>query len=204
VRLFVAVNLPAAERRAAYEAAAPLRVARLPVKWVGPESIHVTLRFLGEVEQERVTPIAEALAAAVRPARTFGVALGGVGAFPSMARPRVVWIGVEHHPALELLANDVEKALMTLDFEPELRPFHPHLTLGRAERSARPAAFSGFEQLASGITYQGSTMVESVDLMQSVLGPKGATYTILSRAALAGAVPSATGGGGGEGGGGGQ
>jgi 2'-5' RNA ligase len=186
VRLFVAVNLPAAERRAAYEAAAPLRAGRLPVKWVGEESIHVTLRFLGEVEAVRVTPIGEALAAAVRAVRPFGVGLGGVGAFPSLARPRVVWIGVERHPALELLANDVEKALMALDFEPELRPFHPHLTLGRADRSARPAAFAGFEQLAAAVAYQGSTMVESVDLMQSVLGQRGATYTVLSRASLSG------------------
>lgn len=187
MRLFVAVNLPAAERRAAYEAAAPLRVARLPVKWIGEDSIHITLRFLGEVEAEKVTPIAEGLAAAVRSARPFGVGLGGVGGFPSLARPRVVWIGVERHPALELLANDVEKALMALDFEPELRPFHPHLTLGRSERSARPAAFAKFEQLAASIAYQGTTMVETVDLMQSVLGPKGATYTVLTRAALSGA-----------------
>jgi 2'-5' RNA ligase len=187
VRLFVAVNLPAVERRAAYEAAAPLRAARLPVKWVGEDAIHVTLRFLGEVEEERVAPIGEALAAAVRAARPFDVGLGGVGAFPSLARPRVVWIGVERPPALELLANDVEKALMALDFEPELRPFHPHLTLGRAERSARPAAFASLERLAASIAYQGSTLVESVDLMQSVLGPKGATYTVLSRAALGGA-----------------
>jgi len=186
VRLFVAVNLPAAERRAAYEAAAPLRDARLPFKWVAEDSIHVTLRFLGEVEEARARPIGEALAAAVRPARPFDVTLGGVGAFPSLARPRVVWMGVERHPALELLANDVEKALMALAFEPELRPFHPHLTLGRAERSARPAALSGLEHLAAAIEYQGAIVVESVDLMQSVLTPKGATYTVLSRAALSG------------------
>lgn len=185
MRLFVAVNLPAAERRAAYEAAAPLRAARLPVKWVGEDSIHITLRFLGEVDAAKTAPIGEALASAVRPVRPFDVGLGGVGAFPSMARPRVVWLGVERHPALELLANDVEKALMALDFEPELRPFHPHLTLGRAERSARPAAFGRLEQLAGTIAYQGSIPVESVDLMQSVLGPKGATYTVLSRAVLA-------------------
>ncbi|HVO36298.1 MAG TPA: RNA 2',3'-cyclic phosphodiesterase [Gemmatimonadales bacterium] len=186
MRLFVAVNLPAAERRVAYEAAAPLRAARLPVKWVGEDSIHITLRFLGEVDEANVAPIGEALAAAVRPARPFDVSLGGVGAFPSMARPRVVWIGVERHPALELLAHDVEKALMALDFEPELRPFHPHLTLGRAERSARPAAFGRFEQLAGTIGYQGLIPVESVDLMQSVLGPQGATYTVLSHAVLVG------------------
>lgn len=194
MRLFVAVNLPAAERRAAYEAAAPLRAARLPVKWVSEDSIHVTLRFLGEVGEDRARPIADALAAAVRAARPFDIGFGGVGAFPSLARPRVVWIGLERHPALELLANDVEKALMELDFEPELRPFHPHLTLGRAERGARPSAFADLERLATGIAYQGATLVESVDLMQSVLLPRGATYTVLSRAPL--------GGGGGGGGGG--
>jgi 2'-5' RNA ligase len=186
VRLFVAVNRPAAERRAAYEAAAPLRAARLPVKWIGEDSIHVTLRFLGEVDEAKVAPIGDALAAAVRAARPFDVGLGGVGAFPSLARPRVVWLGVERHPALELLANDVELALMGLDFEPELRPFHPHLTLGRAERNARPAAFSRLAQLAAEVSYQGSTLVESVDLMQSVLGPQGASYTVLSRAGLGG------------------
>jgi 2'-5' RNA ligase len=185
VRLFVAVNLPPAERRAAFEAVAPLRAARFPVRWVGEDSIHVTLRFLGEVDEARVAPIRDALAAAVRAARRFDVGLGGVGAFPSLARPRVVWIGVERHPALELLANDVEKGLMTLDFEPELRPFHPHLTLGRAERSARPSAFARLETLAGTIEYQASIPVESVDLMQSVLGPRGATYTVVSRAALA-------------------
>jgi 2'-5' RNA ligase len=188
VRLFVAVNLPAAERRAAYQAAAPLRAARLPVKWVTEDAIHVTLRFLGEVDEAKVAPIGEALAAAVRAARPFDVGFGGVGAFPSLARPRVVWIGVERHPALELLANDVEKALMALDFEPELRPFHPHLTLGRAERSARPSALSPLEHLAATIGYQGSVLVETVDLMQSVLGPKGAAYSVLSRAPLSGAA----------------
>ncbi len=200
MRLFVAVNLPAAERRAAYEAAAPLRTARLPVKWVAEDAIHVTLRFLGEVSDERVGPIADALGGAVRAARPFDLGLGGVGAFPSLARPRVVWIAVERHPALELLANDVEKALMALDFEPELRPFHPHLTLGRAERSARPAAFAGLEALAAEIEWQGATAVESVDLMQSVLGPKGPRYTVLARATLGGGGERG-GGGGGDGGG---
>ncbi len=184
MRLFVAVNLPPEERRRAWEAAQPLRAAHLPVRWTAEDSLHLTLRFLGEVEPERVGPIGEVLAGAVRGARPFAVSLGGVGAFPSLAKPRVVWVGIERHPALELLANDVELALMGLSFEPELRPFSPHLTLGRAERSARPAAFKDFPHLAADIGYEGTTTVESVDLMQSTLGPHGATYTVLSRAPL--------------------
>ncbi|HVM41887.1 MAG TPA: RNA 2',3'-cyclic phosphodiesterase, partial [Gemmatimonadales bacterium] len=188
VRLFVAVNLPPEERRRAWEAAQPMRAAHLPVRWSAPETLHLTLKFLGEVEPERVGPIGEALAGAVRKARPFTFTLGGIGAFPSVAKPRVVWLGIEHHPALELLANDVELALMGLSFEPELRPFSPHLTLGRAERSAKPAAFRDFAGLAEQIAYEGTATVESVDLMQSILGPQGASYTVLARAPLGAAA----------------
>jgi 2'-5' RNA ligase len=187
VRLFIAVNLPAEERRAAYEAAAPLRAARLPVRWVREDALHVTLRFLGEIGAELAGPLAGAIAGAVRDARPFAVAVGGVGAFPGLAQPRVVWMGVERHPALELLAHDVERTLLPLGFEAELRPFHPHLTLGRVERSAKSSAFRDLERLAAGITYQSAIQVESVDLMQSTLGPAGATYDVVSRAVLSGA-----------------
>ena len=184
VRLFVAVNLPVEERQKAWAATAPLRAAHLPVRWVGEEALHLTLRFLGDVGEERVGPIKEALGGAVRGVRPFTVGLGGIGAFPSLAKPRVVWVGIERHPALELLAHDVERALMALAFEPELRPFSPHITLGRAERSARPATFKPLPDLAAGVAYEGTTTVESVDLMQSTLGPGGAAYTVLSRAPL--------------------
>jgi len=184
VRLFVAVNLPPEERRRAWEASRALRTAHLPVRWTAEASLHLTLRFLGEVDAERAGPIGEALAGAVRAARPFTLSLGGVGAFPSLTRPRVVWVGVERHPALELLANDVELALMRLEFEPELRPFSPHLTLGRVQHGARPAAFKALPALAAGVAYEGTTVVESVDLMQSTLGAEGATYTVLRRAPL--------------------
>jgi len=184
VRLFVAVNLPPEERRRAWEAAQPLRAARLPVRWAAEETLHLTLKFLGEVDAERVGPIGEALTRAVRGLRPFTVGLGGVGAFPSLAKPRVVWVGIERHPALELLANDVERALMDLAFEPELKPFSPHLTLGRADRGARASAFKDFQELAAAVDYEGSTTVESVDLMHSLLGPHGAAYSVLARAPL--------------------
>jgi len=187
VRLFVAVNLPEQERRAAYEATAPLRHGDVPVKWVQEASLHLTLKFLGEVAPERADAIAVALDAAVGTARPFAVNLGGVGAFPSMARPRVVWLGVETHPALELLANDVEKALRPFGFEAELRPFQPHITLGRAKQGAKPAAFGKFEKLAGRVSYEAVVPVRSVDLMESELRPDGAVYTLRHAASLNGA-----------------
>lgn len=186
MRLFVAVNLPEDERRAAYEAVAPLRQAGLPVRWVRTDGLHVTLKFLGEVAEDRLEPIGAALDAAVTPARPFEVTLGGVGAFPSSSRPRVVWLGVEQHPALELLANDVEKALGPFGFEPELRPFRPHVTLGRAKQGARPAAFSALEALAERVDYAGVAPVASVDLMESILGPDGASYRVRHQSFLGG------------------
>jgi 2'-5' RNA ligase len=190
MRTFIAVNLLPEERRAAYDAAAPLRAAHLPVRWAAADALHVTLRFLGEVDEERAAAIGTALAGVVRTARPFEVALGGVGAFPSLARPRVVWLGVQAHPALELLAHDVERVLSAFGFEAELRPFHPHLTLGRVKHGARPGSFRDLERLAEGIAYQGTTTVTSVDLMRSVLDAHGASYSVLSRAVLAGGAGS--------------
>lgn len=186
MRMFVAVNLPEDERRAAYEAAAPLRDAGLPVQWVAEASLHVTLKFLGEVAEERAVAIGAALDAGVAAARRFEIGLGGAGAFPALARPRVIWLGVEPHPALELLANDVERALRPFGFEAELRPFQPHITLGRVRRGARPGAFAGLERLVGAVAWEGIAPVDSVDLMARVLGPGGAAYTVRHRSFLEG------------------
>jgi 2'-5' RNA ligase len=186
MRLFVAVNLPPGERRAAFAATRRLREGHLPVKWVAEDALHVTLKFLGEVADDRAAPIGAALAEAVRTARPFEVALGGFGVFPDHERPRIFLLGIERHPALELLANDVELAMAGLGFEPELRPFQPHLTIGRARKDARASAFSALTELSAGIDYASMLHVGSVELMESTLGPAGPTYRIVHRAPLAG------------------
>ena len=144
-------------------------------------------RKYGEVSEEQAPRLAAALDAAVGAARPFEIGLGGVGAFPSLARPRVVWLGAERHPALELLANDVETALRPFGFEAELRPFQPHITLGRARQGAKPAAFGKLEALAARVSYEASVPVRSVDLMESELRPEGAVYHVLHQATLKGA-----------------
>jgi RNA 2',3'-cyclic 3'-phosphodiesterase len=186
VRLFVAVNLPEEVRRLAHEAAAPLRAAGWPVRWVPAASLHLTLKFLGEVAAEREQPVAAALDASVASARPFDIGLGGVGAFPGLGRPRVIWMGVEAHPALELLANDVQRALAPFGFEAELRPFQPHFSLGRVRQGAQPGAFATLGRLAGEVVWEGVAPVESVDLMASVLGPGGAAYEVRHRSFLEG------------------
>jgi 2'-5' RNA ligase len=186
MRLFVAVNLPRSERRAAFGATRRLRAGHLPVRWVAEDALHITLKFLGEVDGGRIEAIGAALAGAVRAARPFEVALGGFGVFPDHQRPRVFWLGVEHHPALELLANDVELAMGALGFDSELKPFQPHLTIGRARKDAKPSAFHDLEALTADLDYAAVLRVESVDLMQSTLGPQGPSYRVVHRAPLAG------------------
>ena len=188
LRLFIAVNLPADERRAAFAATAPLRETDAPVKWVAEENLHVTMRFLGAVPRERAGEIGAALVEAVRNVKAFDLGLGGLGAFPDHSHPRVLWIGVEHHPALELLANDVERVVNRYGFEPELRPFRPHVTIGRSRDNASKGALQAVGEQLGTVEYSAVIPVESVDLMESHTMGKGPSYTVLRRAALVGAA----------------
>jgi 2'-5' RNA ligase len=183
MRLFVAINLPDDERTAMSDAVAPLAADGAPVKWVEAARLHITLQFLGSVDDAQAEPIGDALAAAVAGLKTFDVTVGGGGAFPDLAHPRVLWIGVERHPALELLANDVARVLGRFGFEPELRPFQPHVTVGRAQKDAGPADVRPVADKLAAIEYASVVPVESVDLMESMTG-RG--YRVVRRAPLGG------------------
>jgi RNA 2',3'-cyclic 3'-phosphodiesterase len=178
VRLFVALNLPDGVRRALWAAAAPVRELGLPIKWVRPEGIHVTLKFLGEVPDAREPELRAALARAAAGGHALPLVVGGFGAFPGLERPRVIWAGLEPDPALEGLHHRVEQAFVPLGFPPEGRPFRPHVTLGRAARDARPRPCNGLEETLTGLRHQEATLVGAVDLMQSVLQSAGAVYHI--------------------------
>jgi 2'-5' RNA ligase len=186
VRLFVAINLPPAVRDALWQAAAPLRERRYPVKWVAPDAMHLTVKFLGEVDAAREPAIGGALARAAGAVKPFPLPLAGFGAFPSADHPRVVWAGCDAVPALELLHHDVEVALMEQGFALEGRPFRPHLTLGRVRDGAKPREFSALAAQLEGMTFEADFVVSSLDLMQSTLSPKGSAYAVRHAAPLAG------------------
>ena len=186
MRLFVAVTIPSATRHAIRDAVAPLEALGMPLQWVAEENLHVTLRFLGAVPDKDTGPIGDALAAAVRGARPFDVTMGGVGGFPDLALPRAVWIGVERLPALELLANDVAVALSGFGFEPELRPFHPHVTIARSRRNAGRRGLAPLDAAARAVDYSGLLAVEGVDVMASRIGRGGSQYRSLKHCPLEG------------------
>ena len=184
MRLFVAVNLPADVREAVWTAAEPARRGSPPVRWVGPDGIHVTLKFLGEVADERLDELRQALGRAAAGIRRFTLELAGGGVFPGPSRARVFWAGVVAEPQLELLQHAVEREIAPLGFATEVRAFHPHVTLGRAERDAAPGDLRRAAERITAVGFAGSVLVETVDLMRSRLSPRGAAYEAVHREPL--------------------
>jgi RNA 2',3'-cyclic 3'-phosphodiesterase len=177
VRCFVALDLPTAVRQQLYEAAAPLR--RLgDVRWVSPEHLHVTLKFLGESDDRVIAGMRQALEALVLP--PLQLALFGLGSFPKRGAPRVVWAGLSGEvERVRMLAGQLEDAAADLGVARESRPFSPHVTLGRA-RSPRQSlmlerAIASASSTVDSAPFQGV----AVTLYQSELSRFGANYTSL-------------------------
>ena len=168
-------------RHGLWDAIAPLRERRggLPVKWVRPENIHLSLKFLGEVDEAREPELRAALkqaSGAGAEARAITLHIEGFGVFPHYRRPNVLWAGVTSDAALELLQHRVEQAFAPLGFPTEARAFRPHVTLGRSRRDATHRDFSGLEELLQAIEFSETCAVADVDLMQSTLQPNGPVY----------------------------
>lgn len=168
-----------------HDATAPLRDAVRDVRWVRPERLHVTLKFLGEQPEERVPPLVEALERIAARHAPVPLALREVGAFPSLRRPRIVWLGIAPEPRFELLQHEIESACGDLGYELDGRPFRPHVTLGRIrERLDREQAAS-LARAARRIRYREAGTIDSVDLMLSDLSSPNAGYTTLASVPLA-------------------
>ncbi|MDH3519181.1 MAG: RNA 2',3'-cyclic phosphodiesterase [Myxococcales bacterium] len=182
IRAFFALALDAAPRRAA--AACTRALSARPggdgVRWVREENLHVTLRFLGNVDPARVPDLMCCVRAETRRVGPFCLRLGSTGWFPSERHPRVVALGLEPPVPVESLADAVERGVVAAGFPPEARPFHAHLTLGRvAKRSARRLDVTGSD---TGET-EAWSVTEAV-LFRSELQRSGARYTPLECAPL--------------------
>ncbi len=136
-RLFIAAELPAHIKAEMISAQAWLQRANLPVSWVAPGSMHLTLRFIGETSAALLPNLERAMRDALAPHTTMNLRLNGVSAFPNDRRPTVVWAGVGGEVAmLQRAQAGIEAALSGLGIAPEPKPFRPHLTLGRLQRTA--------------------------------------------------------------------
>ena len=163
------------------------------VRWVRPEGIHLTLHFLGDVNQGQLPEIEAALCSACAPHAPFELQIGELGCFPNPRRPRVVWVGVqESGDRLSRLQRDVERAIVPLGYPADRRGFQPHLTLGRSKAASHPnkQEAAGLEALGAYVerakVQVGRMQVEAVRLMRSELLPGGAVYSEIAACPLAG------------------
>ena len=179
MRAFVAVELPEAAREEVERLQETLQRSGADVKWVEPENLHLTLKFLGEIPEDQAGQVEEALRSAISSFRPFSFQLKGIGAFPRVNSPRVLWVGVgEGNLQLTELGATVEKCCLAVGFPAEDRPFSPHLTIGRIRPG--PGLTRLIQQLeAAEFRCSAPAPVERIILFQSVLSAHSPTYSRL-------------------------
>ncbi len=178
IRAFIAVTLDPKVIDKIADASARFGPELPGVRWIAPGNFHLTLKFLGGIDEAMIEPIGACLREQLRLFQRFTINAKGLGVFPSPRRPRVLWVGLTGD-RLVSLASTVESALQPLGFAPEARKFSPHLTIGRWHQADR-APRSLLRQLENWKVCEfGESNVESVHLIQSVLSPKGAIYSRL-------------------------
>ena len=190
IRVFIALDLPSWAKQALDEVIQKLRTD-LPsgVRWVDPSVVHLTLKFLGDIDSSSVADILEAMTSAVKATQgeRFGLRLSGLGLFPNPDQPRVLWAGLDGDlDALRALQERVDEAASQLGFAKERRPFTPHLTLGRVRDGAtadlrrRVSSSLAATHMEDGEPWE----PDAIRLIQSTLTPQGAVYTNLGSVLL--------------------
>jgi 2'-5' RNA ligase len=180
MRTFIAVEISESTRNTLAQVISDIKLALGRLSWVRPENMHVTLKFLGEIQNEREENIAAALQAVARDFNPFGYEAESLGCFPNPRRARVLWAGMRGSlNTFTTLAESVDKAMNSLGFRKETRPFSPHITLARIRKPIKPQLLvEAIEQYQG--EFFGDEWVEGISLMKSDLKPDGAVYTRLS------------------------
>lgn len=186
MRLFLALELPPATADELHATVEPLRAGEPGLSWVPAQKLHLTLKFIGDADDERAAALIAAADRAAARQRPIEITLAGVGAFPNFRRPRVVWLGVAAEPRLELLHHDVELAAADAGYEVEGRPFRPHVTLTRVRDALPVDRARALARAARAISYSATAFVDRLTLFDSATGIPGAHYRTLHVATLGG------------------
>ena len=189
LRAFIAVEIPLELRESVCKATAPLQKGiGSAVRWVPMENMHLTLKFLGDVSPANVEMLSQMLRAEADLFKCFDLRLSGLGSFPNVKRPRVLYIGIQAPATLEALQRGIDSASGRLGYESEERGFSPHLTIGRVKHASRVTVTEqqtirrALEETR--IDALGTARVDSVHLYKSDLRPSGSVYTRLYSAPL--------------------
>ncbi|MFL7813055.1 MAG: RNA 2',3'-cyclic phosphodiesterase [Anaerolineales bacterium] len=188
IRTFIAVDLPASVRDALGQVTNQLqsKLPGTPVRWVNYEKMHLTLKFLGDISTENISMVEKILASEAAKRQVMEIGIGGIGAFPKMRHPRVIWIGVEAPSELFDLRRGIEDGVARLGYNYDKYEFTPHLTLGRISRKASASDVRKVGNVLHDyqVGFIGVARIEAVHLYRSDLDPDGAIYTRLYSAEL--------------------
>jgi 2'-5' RNA ligase len=187
LRAFIAVEIPSGIREAVSTATAPLqKKTGSIVRWVPVTNMHLTLKFLGDVSPTNVEMLSEMLRSEADLFYCFDLRLNGLGSFPNLKRPRVIYIGIQAPAMLEALQRGIESASRRLGYESEERGFSPHLTIGRVKQNVTATEQQSIRRALeeTRIDLLGTARVDSVHLYKSDLMPSGSIYTRLYSAKL--------------------
>ena len=183
MRTFISIELPKELTFQIDQLQSALKKTNADVSWVKPQNVHITLKFLGEVKEDKIEGVYQATEQSVNGIRKFQVNLQGLGGFPNLKRPRVIWIGVEK--GKEILAElypKVEEQFFKIGFAKENRDFTPHLTIGRVKF---PKSLESLATEINKTTFEtGEFEVKEVVVMKSTLLPAGAVYSPLKKVLL--------------------
>jgi RNA 2',3'-cyclic 3'-phosphodiesterase len=179
IRSFVALELPENAIKFLDEIAAVLKQSRADVRWTRSGSVHVTLKFLGNIEVSRISDVKRAIDPVFRSQEPFVTAISGLGVFPNLRRPRVIWAGFDDSLGhLGKMAGLIDRALENLGFESETRSYNPHLTLGRTRSDKGKDTLV---DLIRDLECKGPSFeVDRATLFQSILSPTGPRYSPIS------------------------
>lgn len=184
VRTFIAIQLEPGIQKSLAELQRRLRNTDLQVKWVAPQNIHLTMKFIGDVPVGKLDEVTHALSGAAAGCAPFDIAVAGIGAFPDKTRPRIIWAGVRNGKGqLIKLAGSIETACVRLGFPKEERGFTAHLTIARVKEMHFPQEFFAKAQKFEQQEF-GSMAAAKISLIKSTLTPKGPMYDTISEVLL--------------------
>lgn len=188
IRSFIAINLPEQVKEALLKLQKQLQSGNFSsVKWVNPSGIHLTLKFLGDVSTDKIEAITKAMAEAAKGVPPFQLNIANLGVFPNLRRVQVVWVGINGElDKLKQLQQQLELNLIDLGFEPESRPFTPHLTLARVGNRTSPDEQQRLGQLIARTEFKidQTIKVDSLNLIRSQLTRSGAIYSLIKSVKL--------------------
>jgi len=185
MRAFIAIEISEEIRSALAQIQSHLKYAGGDVKWVEPHNIHLTLKFLGEISEEKSEKIKSILDEIGKATNPFEITIKDIGAFPKIEYPRVIWVGLDKGAnESRVLAEKIDESLSKIGFQKETRPFASHLTIGRVRSSKNKEALKEKIFSSPQSTVHSPQLISSVILFKSTLTPKGPIYTKLHEARL--------------------